>query len=103
MLPHRDDHRLVAELVEWLFDKWYNEHEIAHYSLSQEVMDVLDGLHESVRDVLEARYYERLSYRQLAVRFTTSKHPGSGGWALEKAERAFKQAWEDQHGKVWDE
>lgn len=87
-------------MSEWLFDQWYKDHETPHYSLSREVMDILDALPKLHRDVLEARYYERLSYRELAVRFTTSRHPGSGGWALEKAERAFKREWEKQYG-VW--
>ncbi len=89
--------------MEWLFDKWFNDHERPSYSLSREAMDTLDALPKVHRDVLEARYYERLSYRQLAVRFTTSTHPGSGGWALEKANRAFKQAWEKRYGEWNDE
>ncbi len=89
-------------MSEWLFDKWYNEHEVPHYSLSGEVMACLESMPRHERDVLEARYYERLSYRGLAVRFTTSRHPGSGGWALEKAERAFRLEWEKLYGEVWD-
>jgi DNA-directed RNA polymerase specialized sigma24 family protein len=88
--------------MDWLFDKWYNEHEEPHYTLSGEVQDVLDALPKTHRDVLEARYYERLSYRQLAARFTSSLHPGSGGWVLEKAKRAFKREWEKQYG-VWND
>jgi len=87
---------------DWLFDKWFNDHETPHYALSREVMGCLESLPRLQRDVLEARYYERLSYRELAVRFTTSRHPGSGGWSLEKAERAFRREWEKRYGE-WED
>ena len=90
-------------MSEWLFDQWYKNHEVPHYMLSAEVIAVMEAIPRWSRDVLEARYYERLSYRQLAVRFTTSRHPGSGGWALTKAERVFKREWEKQYGEVWNE
>ena len=88
---------------DWLFDQWYKNHEVPHYMLTQEVIVVLEAIPRWSRDVLEARYYERLSYRELAKRFTSSRHPGSGGWVLEKAERAFRQEWEAMYGQVWDE
>jgi hypothetical protein len=87
--------------MDWLFDQWYKDHEVPHYTLSPQVMAVLESMPREHRDVLEARYYERLSYRQLAVRFTTSRHPGSGGWVLEKAERAFRTYWIHDYGEVW--
>ncbi len=88
---------------EWLFDNWYKNHEVPHYMLSQEVMAVLEAMPRFHRNVLEARYYERISYRELAKRFTSSRHPGSGGWVLEKAEREFKAEWEKQYGQVWND
>ena len=88
---------------EWLFDQWVTTHETPHYKRSAEVMAVLEAMPRFYRNVLEARYYERISYRELAKRFTSSRHPGSGGWVLEKAQRAFRAEWESKYGDTWDE
>lgn len=84
----------------WLIDRWYSNWEEPTYSRSEDVIDILEALHEPHRSVLEARFYERLSYRELAERFTRSRHPGSGGWVLEKAQRAFMESWEETHGDI---
>jgi hypothetical protein len=89
----------MTDAIMWLIDKWYADREEPYYSRAEEVIDILEALPATHRDVLEARFYERLSYRELAERFTRSRHPGSGGWVLEKAQRAFMQSWEDTHGK----
>ena len=90
----------MTDAITWLIDQWYAKREEPYYSRSEDVIDILEALPAPHRDVLEARFYERLSYRELAERFTRSRHPGSGGWVLEKAQRAFMHSWEETHGDV---
>ena len=77
--------------MEWIAGDWFAHEE---YRLMEEVRNVLESLDEIQRAVLEARFYERLSYRAIAARFTGSVHPGSGEWAVKAALLAFRREWD---------
>lgn len=85
-------------MIEWMAKDLYPVPD--NYMWHDSVIDVLEKVREPHRSVLEAYYYERATLRDIADRFTSSAHPGSGEWALEKAKRAFRQAWIEMIGEL---
>ena len=66
------------------------------YRWKHEVIDVLEGMRKKDQALIEARFYERLSYREMARRFGWN-HPESARWALHKAMQRFKQRFEKRY------
>lgn len=64
------------------------------YGWKHQVIDILEGLSAKDKALLEARFYERLSYREMARRFGWN-HPESARWATHKALSRFKSKFEE--------
>jgi DNA-directed RNA polymerase specialized sigma24 family protein len=59
------------------------------------VAEALETLHPQDREVLEAYFYERLTYADLAHRFRW-KNKGSAHWAVRRALRRLAQTLESE-------
>lgn len=66
------------------------------YRWKHQVIDILEGLSARDKALLEARFYERLSYRQMARRFGWKNHE-SARWAVHKALSRFKKKFEEDN------
>ena len=61
------------------------------HPLGDFIVEVLESLPEPYRSILEMRYWERLTFREIANRLGKNSR-GSGKYHVGKAERQFKRA-----------
>jgi hypothetical protein len=87
------------------YQQWLNEEQAGSH-LDTIVRETVEKTRGSDRDLLLARFYERLSYRQIAARFNLG-HPYSAHWAVARAltrftvrfERALRRAQQEQENR----
>lgn len=61
------------------------------------VVDVLEGLPRETRWLLEMRYWERLTFREIAVRIGKNSR-GAAKYHVSKAERRFRDVFGEEYG-----
>lgn len=87
----------TVPLFEWMLDQptvkklWSAE----PHPMGEVVVEVLESLPEPYRSILEMRYWERLTFREIADRIGKNSR-GSGKYHVGKAEREFKRAFIEQ-------